>query len=104
MMKSQVTPSAQLADERFQRARAIGAPELPERLRLDLPDALARDGEALSDLFERVVRLLADAETQAQDLLLARRERREDLAGLLFERQRHRGVGRRQRLPILDEI
>src|SRR5689334_22871569 len=63
------------------RARRVA--ELAQRLGLDLPDALARDLEALSDLLEGVVGLLADAEAQAQDLLLARRERGEDLARLL---------------------
>src|SRR6185369_10691385 len=78
--------------------------KLAQRLRLDLTDALARDLEALTDLFERVVRLLADAEAEAQDLLLARRKGREHLPGLLLKRQRHRGVRRRNALPILDEI
>jgi hypothetical protein len=49
--------------------------ELPERLRLDLADALARDVEARADLFERVIGALADAEAKPQDLLLAGRER-----------------------------
>src|SRR5215510_14144202 len=48
--------------ERFEDARPIGAAELPERLCLDLADALAGDGESLADLLERVIGLLADAE------------------------------------------
>src|SRR5262249_8826856 len=75
--------------------RARRLTELAERLRLDLPNALARHLEALADLFECVVRLLADPEAETQDLLLARRERREHLPGLLLERERHRGVGGR---------
>src|SRR2546427_7803326 len=49
--------------------------QLPERLGRDLRDALARDREALADLLERVLALLADAEPEAQDLLLLGRKR-----------------------------
>src|SRR5438046_305857 len=66
--------------------------------------ALARHREALPDLLEGVVGLLADAEAQPQDLLLARCERGENLACLLLERERHGGVGGRQRLPVLHEV
>ena len=45
--------------------------QLPQRLSLDLPDALAGDRELLADLFERVVGVHADAEAHAQDSLLA---------------------------------
>src|SRR5688572_19014732 len=93
-----------LAGERFQRFRTRGVAQLAQRLRLDLADALARDREALADLLEREVGALADAEAHPQDLLLARRERREHLARLLLEADRHRGVGRRHALSILDEI
>src|SRR5262249_47324265 len=90
--------------ERFEDARPIGAAQLPQRLCLDLADALAGDGESLADLLERVVGLLADTEPQPEDLLLARRQRGEHLAGLLLERECHGRVGRRQRLAVLDEI
>src|SRR6478752_10408803 len=48
--------------------------QLPERLRLDLPDALAGDRELLADFLERVVGVHADAEAHAQHALLARRQ------------------------------
>src|SRR5512142_3227884 len=57
--------------------------KLAERLRLDLADALARHLEVLPDLLQRVVGLLPDAEAHPEDLLLARRERGEDLPRLL---------------------
>src|SRR5262250_217975 len=66
-------------DERAQALAARGVPELPQRLGLDLPDALAGHLEILAHLFQRVVRLLPDAEPHPEDLLLARRERGEHL-------------------------
>src|SRR5690242_17965299 len=78
--------------------------QLPQRLRLDLADALARHRESRPDLLEGVVRALADAEAEAQDLLLARRERREDLPGLVLEVQAHDRLRRRDRRLVLDEV
>src|SRR3989442_10888022 len=79
--------------EGLERASPVRTAQLAERLGLDLPNALAGHREALPDLLEGVVGLLADAEAQPQDLLLARRERGQDFPGLLFERERHGGVG-----------
>ena len=59
-----------------------GQAELAQRLRLDLPDALARQLEALADLLERLVARRVDAEAHAKHLLLARREELEQLARL----------------------
>src|SRR5262249_22666730 len=58
-------------EERAKLARPRGMPQLPERLRFDLPDALARDGEALADFLERVLAAVADAEAHLDHLLLA---------------------------------
>ena len=44
---------------------------MPQGLGLDLPDPLARDIELLADLFEGVLALAADAETQPDYLLLS---------------------------------
>src|SRR5882672_7507778 len=49
--------------------------QLPQRLGLDLADALARHRKLLADFFQRVVGIHADAEAHAQHALLARRER-----------------------------
>jgi hypothetical protein len=57
--------------------------QLAQRLGFDLPDSFARHRELLADFFQRVVGLLADTEAHAQDLLLARRQRRQHLARLL---------------------
>src|SRR5919106_616142 len=52
-------------------------PQLSERLRLDLPDALPRDREPLADFLERVLALFADSEPETEDLLFFRAQRRE---------------------------
>src|SRR5262245_45851119 len=78
--------------------------ELAERLRLDLPDALARDGEALADFLERVLRAFADAKAHLDDALLARRERLEDVVRLLLEVEVDHRIGRRHDVRVWDEI
>src|SRR5471032_631529 len=79
-------------------------PQLAQRLGLDLPDALAGDFEVLADLFQRVVGLLADAEAHAQDLLFARRQRRQHFAGLLGQVHVDDRIGRRGDGLVLDEV
>src|SRR5262249_49780796 len=74
-------------EERPKLARARRMTQLAERLRFDLPDPLAGDGEALTDLFERVLAAVADAEAHLDHLLLARRQRLEHRLGLLLEVQ-----------------
>src|SRR5262249_27893091 len=70
--------SASAADVRLQLAVLGGKPQLPEGLRLDLANALAREREALANLLERVIAWLVDAEAHSQDLLLAWRQRLEE--------------------------
>src|SRR5262245_36888356 len=65
-------PTLSILDERPEIAATQRVAQLPERLGLDLADALARHLEALADLFERVLALFADAEPEPQDLLLLR--------------------------------
>ena len=48
--------------------------QLPQRLGLDLPDALARDREVLAHFFQRVLAAILQAEPQPDNLLLARRK------------------------------
>src|ERR1700687_4633263 len=61
-------------------ARAPSLAQLAQRLRLDLANTFARDGEQFADLFERAVGLLADSEAHPQDLLFAWRLSRQHLA------------------------
>ena len=48
--------------------------QLPECLRLELPDALAGHRELLPNLLQRVIGVHADPEAHAQHALLARAE------------------------------
>src|SRR5579871_159326 len=50
----------------------MAAPQLLQRLHLQLPGALPRDVQRPADLFERVRLAAFQAEAQAQDLLLTR--------------------------------
>src|SRR5439155_2265138 len=55
-----------------QSPRPLESAELSQCLGLDLPNPLARDIELLADLFERVLALAADAETQPLSSLAER--------------------------------
>src|SRR5690606_34947360 len=63
-----LSPASVLDEEASQLLAAARMPQLAQRLRLDLADALARDVELLADLFERVVGVHVDAEAHAQHL------------------------------------
>src|SRR6185312_10098189 len=91
-------------DERLEALAARRVAQLAQRLRLDLADALARHLEVLTDLLEGMVGLLADAEPHAEHLLLARRERREHLAGLIREVDGDDALARRDDRLVLDEV
>jgi hypothetical protein len=58
--------------EGAQAMTAAGMTQLAERLGFDLTDALARDGEVLANLFERVLAAILQAKTHLDDLFLAR--------------------------------
>src|ERR1039457_3420622 len=71
---------------RHQRAQAAGplrGAQLAECFGFNLADAFARDVEFLTDLFQRVLALAADAEAHANYLLLFRGERLEDAGRLI---------------------
>src|SRR5919106_1707785 len=78
--------------------------QLAQRLGLDLADALARDGEVLTYLLERVLAAVGQTEAQAQYLLLARRERVQDSIGLLAQRQADDRLHWGHDLLVLDEV
>src|SRR5258708_20731566 len=73
--------SGSALDEARERASVGALRQLLERLRLDLADALARHLVLAADFLERVLAGLADAEAQAQDVRLARREARQRVVG-----------------------
>src|SRR5207248_1782353 len=93
-----------ILDEAAQPLRAARVPQFPQRLGLDLPDALARHLEVLSHFLEGVIGLLPDAEAHAEHLLLARRERRQHLPRLLREVHVDHRVGGRGDGLVLDEV
>src|SRR5205085_347284 len=92
-------------EERLELARARGVAQFPKRLSFDLPDALARDGEVLADLFERVLAaVVAEAEAHLDDLLLARGERRQNLVRYLAQVRDDDGVRGVKYGLVLDEV
>src|SRR5215510_11741794 len=78
--------------------------QLAQRLRLDLPDAFARDREALAHFFERVLAAVADAKAHLDHFFLARRQRLQHRFGLFLQVQIDHRFGRRDDLAILDEV
>ena len=91
-------------EEAAQLARPARMLELPERLRLDLADALARHRELLADFFERVVGVHADAEAHAQHAFLARRQRGQHPRRGLAQIGLDRGIHGQDRVLVLDEV
>ena len=79
-------------------------PQLAQRLRLDLPDALPRDGEAPADFFQRVLAFLTDPEPEPEDLLLLRRQGRKRPLDLRRQVLGHQRVVRRPRRLVLQEV
>src|ERR1043165_4537171 len=91
--------------KRLELARARRVAQFAERLGFDLPDALARDGEVLADLFERVLAAVrAAAEAHLDDLLFARREGRQNLLRDLAQVRDDDGVRGVEYGLILDEV
>src|SRR5262245_8531761 len=90
-------------EERSQLAASRRMPQLAQRLRFDLSDTFARDGEALPDFLERVLAAVADTESHLDDFFLARRQRLEHRLGLFLQVQVDYRFGRRHDLAIFDE-
>ena len=78
--------------------------QLAQRLGLDLADAFARNVELLADFFQRVIGVHFDAETHAQHLGFARRQRIQHVAGDIAQAAVDRGIAGRHRRLVLDEI
>src|SRR5262249_18473071 len=78
--------------------------QLRERLRLDLPYALARHGQGAADLLQGVVRALPDAEAHPQDAQLAGLELGEGGAGLVPHPAVDHHVGRILGGEVLDRL
>src|SRR5262245_54563873 len=78
--------------------------KLRERLRFDLPDALAGDTELLADLFERARVAVDESEPELDHFLLALRQRVQHTFELLLEQDEARRVDRHDRVGVLDEV
>ena len=79
-------------------------PQLRERLRFDLPDALARHAELLADLFERARLTVDQTEAQPDHFLLATGERVEHGFELLLQELERGALERDDRIGVLDEV
>src|SRR5579864_603392 len=93
-----------LLDKVFEPFAPAWMPQLPQRLRLDLPDPLARHAELPAHLFQRSRTAVVEPEAQLEHLPLPRRERIENALQLLFEHREGRRLGWGQRVLVLDEI
>src|SRR6185436_9649169 len=78
--------------------------QLAQRLGLDLADPLAGDVELLADLLEGPRPAVLEAEPELEHASFAARQRVEHRLDLLLEELVRRGLGRRQRAPVLDEV
>src|ERR1700730_19330610 len=78
--------------------------QLAQRLRLYLPDPLARDIELLADFLEGMVGVHVDTEAHAQDLRLPRSQLSEHRMSGLAQRLHRRLVDRRGHRGVLDEV
>src|SRR4030095_10774880 len=101
--RGRATSSAYGLQKRLQFLGPGGVAQLPESLRLDLPDPLPGHVERTADLLERVLGAVADPEPHFEHLLLARRQRLQYAARLVLEVRHQHGVGRRGQLPVFDE-
>ena len=79
-------------------------PQLPQCLRLNLPDSFPRNTEALPNLFQRVFAPILQPETQPQNLLLPRRQTLQHLSRLLMQVEIDHLFARRGMALIDDEI
>src|SRR5258708_15723190 len=77
--------------------------QLAQRLRLDLPDALAGDVELAPDLLEGPGAAVLQTESQLENATLAAGEALEDALDLLLEELVRGGVRRREGLVVGDE-
>ena len=83
---------------------SAGVAKFSERLRLNLPDTLARNAEFLSDLFERIGTAVFKAETKMKDLAFAFGKVIEHFLDLLAQQMACRGFFRTWEIPVFDEV
>src|SRR5688572_16116710 len=81
---------------------ARGMAHLAERLGLDLPDALARDLELLSDFLQRARIAIAQPETQFEHFAFALGEARQHVAQFVLQQTVAGHLGRILRALVFD--
>src|SRR5712692_235312 len=85
-------------------ARPFRRAKLPQSFSLDLADALTSDSELLTDFFQRMLALAADAEAQTNHLLFLRREGLQDIGRLIADVGVDYGIYRRSHPAVFDQI
>src|SRR5262249_587440 len=75
-----------------ERLRAGRVPQLAQAPGLDLPNPLAGDAEALTDLFERPLMSIDQPESELKDAALAGRKRVQDVLDLVVQHRQRRRV------------
>ena len=93
-----------LFEEVSQLAGTTRVAQLAQRLRLDLPDALAGHAKIPADLFQRPATAIFQAESKLEDAALALAQRAEYILHLLPKELERRGVSRGWRASVLDEV
>src|SRR5579859_3332186 len=78
--------------------------QFAQRLRLDLPDAFARDIELFADLFQRAAPAVRQTKAQSQHLALAFRQSAEHLFHGLAQQLEGRRVRRRLAAFVWNEV
>ena len=78
--------------------------QLPQRFRLDLPDAFACHRELLAHFFQRVVSVHADAETHAQHAFFAWRQARQHARCGFAQIGLNGGVDGQNSTLVFDEV
>src|SRR5579862_1405251 len=79
-------------------------PQFAQRFGFDLADAFAGYGEALADVFERVLAAVFQAEAHLDDFFFARGQRAQDLSSLVFQVHVDHGFCRRNYGAVFDEV
>ena len=91
---------AALLEEITQLARPTRVAQLAERLRLDLPDALAGHAEVLADLFQRATAAVLQPEPQLQHAPFTIAQRAQHVFHLLAQELERRRLRRSRRCQI----
>src|ERR1700674_859642 len=85
-------------------ARPYRRAKLAQGFSFDLADALTSDIELLTDFFQRMLALAADAEAQTNHLLFFRRQRLQDIGRLIADIGVDYGIYRRSHPAVFNQI